>query len=136
MNYYLDKIGGVIKKIIFFALLLFGAATTTASVNKLDISNQTTLEKTDRSAVQNGEFVLNQPCGLVGDLNQDGKVTLSDVILYANAIFGDNSVIRNLTPKCILDVNSDGVLLTLADVVWLGRHILKGIPLPHKTCCD
>ena len=132
----MGEIEGTVRKIVVFSLLSLWVATGAASANQPSTSNQSTLEKTDSSAVQSKEVFLNQPCGLVGDLNQDGRLSLVDVILYANAIFGDNSIVRNLTPKCVLDINSDGFLLSLADLVYLVRSILKGIPLPHKTCCD
>jgi len=96
-------------------------ATSAASTDQAVFSNQSTLEKTDRSAVQSKEFILDQSCGLVGDLNQDGKVVLSDVILYVNAIFHDNSIIGNLAVKCVIDTNSDGMLLTLAGQAYFLR---------------
>ena len=132
----MGEIEGAMRKIRALCLVLLLVALGTASANQPNVSNQSTSGKSNRLTTQSQEVRLDQPCGKVGDLTQDGRLSLVDVILYAKGIFGDNSIIRNLTPKCVLDTNSDGYLLSLADLVFLARSILNGLPLPQETCCD
>ena len=59
--------------------------------------------------------------GLLGDVNDDGKVNVTDVMLLVNHIIGNNSTIFNIANA---DVNSDN-RITVTDVMVLVNIIIR-----------
>ncbi len=70
-----------------------------------------------------------------GDVNGDNKVNLTDVCLYSSCISGGGCDI--IPPYCRYDINGDGLILSVADLVGLVRYIFNDAPPPVKSdvCC-
>jgi hypothetical protein len=67
---------------------------------------------------------------LCGDVNGDGKVTVSDVISLINYLFKGGPPPVSLTAS---DVNCDGKV-TVSDVIYLINYLFKGGPQPCQDC--
>ena len=61
---------------------------------------------------------------LIGDINGDGKVSLSDLVLLAKA-YNSKPGDANWNPNA--DINGDGVV-NLSDLVLMGKHYNQSIP--------
>ncbi|MGC8834230.1 MAG: dockerin type I domain-containing protein, partial [Armatimonadota bacterium] len=69
------------------------------------------------------------PCR-TGDLNNDGEVTISDVILLLRlSVLGESPQSPN--PTRVGDIDRDGKI-SVADVTKLLNHLVKGTPLPPE----
>ena len=68
-----------------------------------------------------------------GDLNNDKKLNIVDVVYLVN-IFFKSWVIPE--PTCLPDVNGDS-LVSFADIIYLANHTMKGGPAPLSAgyCC-
>ena len=67
------------------------------------------------------EVIENQSAGLLGDVNDDGLVNVTDAIIYVNFLLNDYAPIFN---KLNADLNDDG-LYNLTDVIQLINKILN-----------
>ncbi len=65
-----------------------------------------------------------------GDLNHDGKVTLSDLITLVNYVFKGGGTPH---PLYIADVTGD-CKISLTDIVYLVNYIFKGGEAPKQGC--
>ena len=74
---------------------------------------------------------------VIGDINLNGvKYEVADAVLFASYFIHGPSVftIKPDTQKAATDVNRDGRILTVSDLVYLVRIILKdAVPLPKLT---
>jgi hypothetical protein len=73
----------------------------------------------DTSKISSGVIIYN---GLVGDINNDGVITVTDITALADHILKGTTATLDLN---VADVNGDGVI-TSADLVGLADIILKG----------
>ncbi len=71
-----------------------------------------------------------------GDVNGNGNLNLTDIVMLVNYIFKGGT---EPYPACTGDVNYDGKI-TLPDIVFLVNYIFKGGPRPPKhlydICCQ
>ena len=65
-----------------------------------------------------------------GDVNQDNKVTIADVVFLVNCLFKGGPEPYFLASG---DVNRD-CQTTTADIVYLVNYLFKGGPLPLSGC--
>lgn len=72
------------------------------------------------------------PCpNVLGDVNEDGKVTSTDIILFIRCVF-----LCEFGPYDILelgDVNCSGTA-TASDAIYMVNHVFKSVSLPF--CCN
>ncbi|MCR5131507.1 MAG: dockerin type I repeat-containing protein [Prevotella sp.] len=85
------------------------------------------VESTDANWVAVDNYVLRyygSGSSLLGDVNQDGSITIADVTALVNIILGkSDSSLDESTLLCIADINKDGSI-TIADVTALVNIIL------------
>ena len=65
-----------------------------------------------------------------GDVNSDGKVSVSDVVYLILYLFKGGA---EPFPPCKADVNDDSKV-SVSDVVWLINYLFKGGPPLNNGC--
>ena len=80
-----------------------------------------TADEKNHASSPSVSFTVNGDAGLIGDVNDDGKITIADVICIINSLLtsGDSA-----TPLPRADVNHDGKM-TIEDVVGIIQLIMK-----------
>jgi hypothetical protein len=79
---------------------------------------------TTRNATRN--WVLQPKAGLRGDVNHDGVVTISDILLLVNYVFKSGPA-----PNPVAAGDANGTPpVTSADIVYLVAYVFKGGPPP------
>ena len=91
---------------------------TTIMVDNIILS---TADEQNHASSSSVSFTVNGDASLIGDVNDDGKITIADVICIINNLLttGDS-----VTPLPRADVNHDGKM-TIADVVGIIQLMMK-----------